>query len=177
MIRPELAAKIKFLAEPIFWGFIVLVFLWFGFRASATSHWIFVAVLLLLAGVGGFGFWMSITKLKLHPSGNQKGVVLVDERRVGFFDPDHEGGFVDLDALMRLEVRGALGERSWVLYHEDGQPLTISQNAPGAEQLLDAFSALSGLSIARFSRAFEVEADEVQLLWERPTGRPLPTVH
>ncbi len=177
MIRPELAKKLKFLAEPICWGLVVLLFLWFALRVSDTSSWIFVAVLLLLAGIAGFGFWMSITKLKLHPSGTQKGVVLVDERRVGFFDPDHEGGFVDLDALMRLEVRGSLGERYWVLYHEDGPPLSISQNAPGAEQLLDVFSTLSGLSIARFLRAFEVEGDDVQLLWERATGRAIPTVH
>jgi len=167
MIRPEIIQKLKFLAEPIFWGLGVLIFFWLAIRASATSHWIFVLVIFLLGVVAGVAFWISVTKLKLHPSGAEKGVVLVDERRVGFFDPDHEGGFVDLAALMRLEVRGALGERSWVLYHEDGPPLLISQNAPGAEQLLDTFSSLSGLSLAQFSRAFEAAGDDVQLLWER----------
>ncbi len=167
MIRREVTEQIRFLAEPIVWALLLLGCLWMALRLSATAGWIVVAVPLVLACVAGAGFWIAIAKLRLHPSGHEKGVVLVDERRVGFFDPDHEGGFVDLDALMRLEIRGELGGRAWVLYHEDGPPLTISQHAPGAEQLLDVFSTLSGLSIARFSRAFEAPYEDVQLLWER----------
>jgi len=177
MIRADVLAKLRFLAEPIAWALGVLLFLITAFRISDTASLLIVAVLLLLALVAGVGFWISAARLKLAPSGQQKGVVLVDERRVGFFDPDHEGGFVDLEALMRLELRGAFGERSWVLYHEDGPPLVISQNAPGAEQLLDVFSVLSALSIARFSKAFDADADEVQLIWER-AGRVVPkTIH
>ena len=173
MIRPEIIARVKFLREPILWGAATLGLLAAAFRMSATAGLIVVAVPVALAGVTAVGFWISASRLRLHPTGHQKGVVLVDERRVGFFDPDQDGGFVDLDALMRLEIRGEIGDRSWVLYHEDGPPLIISQNAPGAEQLLDSFSALSGLSIAQFARAFEHSEDDVQLLWERDgPGRP-----
>lgn len=177
MIRPEVISRLKFLAEPIAWGLGILLFLLIAFRISDTAHWLIVAVPFVLAMICGTGFWIALTRLKLLPSGQEKGVVLVDERRVGFFDPDHDGGFVDLDALMRLEVRGALGERAWVLYHEDGPPLIISQNAPGAEQLLDAFATLSGLTIARFSRAFEAVDEDVQLLWERDSLPSAPVVH
>lgn len=177
MIRPEVTQKLRFLAEPILWGLATLVLLGFAFRLSATANLIVVAVPLVLAVVTGVGFWISTSRLRLHPSGHQKGVVLVDERRVGFFDPDHDGGFVDLDALLRLEIRGEVGDRAWVLYHEDGPPLMISQNAPGAEQLLDTFSALSGLSIARFSRAFEANEDEVQVLWEKAAAHEPKIYH
>ena len=177
MIREDVLAKLRFLAEPIGWGIAGLIFLAIAFGISDTASWVIVAIPLILACVAAVGFWISASRLRLHPTGAQKGVVLVDERRVGFFDPDHEGGFVDLAALMRLELRGEAGDRSWVLYHEDGPPLIISQNAPGAEELLDVFAALSGLSIARFSRAFEADAGDVQLIWERASGPVVERVH
>lgn len=173
MIRAEIREKAKFLAEPISWALALMGCLWMAFRLSETANWIIIGVFLIGACIAATGFWIAINRLKLHPTGTRKGIVLIDERRVGFFDPDHEGGFVDFDALMRLEVRGVRGDRSWILYHEDGPPLAISQNAPGAEQLIDTFSALSGLSLVRITQVFETEGDAPEVLWER-TDRTAP---
>jgi len=177
MIRKEVRDKLKFIAEPMVWGGLALLLLLWTFSISDTAHWIFLACMLLIAVLMLTAFWISVTRLRLSRQGNGKGVVLVDERRVGYFGTDDEGGFVDISALMRLEVRGAYKDRSWVLYHEDGAPLVISQNASGADQLLDVFSVLSGLSLARFSQVFEAQGDTVELLWERERLKDPRTVH
>ncbi len=175
MIRPEASAKLRLMAEPIAWGAALLLCLWMTISLGRTASLIVAAVPLLGAAIAGVGFWIALSRIRLLPKGQVKGVVLVDERRVGFFDPDHEGGFVDLDALLRLEIRGDLGARSWVLYHEDGPPLQISQNAPGAEQLIDLFGALPNVGIATISRAFEDEDMDVHLIWESgQTAQKLP---
>lgn len=166
MIRPELVAKLRWMAEPIVWGIVLLVLVWIDLRVWATSHWLVLLLPLALTAAAGVAFWTACMRLRLSPDGQGEGVVLIDERRIGFFGPG-DGGFVDLDALMRLEIRGEPGHRVWVLYHEDGPPLEISQNAPGAEQLLDTFSTLSGLGLSRFAAVLEDPGDVAELLWER----------
>lgn len=170
MIRPELMARVRWMSEPLAWGAVLLALVWVLLRMIPTVHWLVLILPLGLTVGAAIAFWNACMRLRLSPNGEGEGVVLIDERRIGYFGPGDGGGFVDLDALMRLEIRGAPQDKSWILYHEDGPPLVISQNAPGAEQLLDTFSALSGLGLSRFASVLEANDDLPEVLWERAKG-------
>lgn len=99
------------------------------------------------------------------------GVVTIDERRIGYFGPDG-GGFVEMDALMRLdfqvfEVPASEALGLWHLSHADGAPVMIPMAAKGAEQLLDLFTSLPKARLGDAFAAREAGRNVTVTVWMR----------
>lgn len=175
MIRGGAVKQMRHLREPLLWAALILAFalIAYSFRAA---HWMAFAVPIVLMLMAVTGFVQAFIRMRLSSAGDAQGAVLVDERCVSYFGPN-EGGFVYLDSLLRIEVRGEPDARYWVLYHKDDVPLKIPQHAPGADQLFDVFTSLSGLSLMRISAALSPQADEIELVWSKPEPPTSTSVH
>lgn len=164
-VRPEAAAGLRRWAEPAIWmgtlGF-GLSLLWRGYARLEIV--VFVAGMLLTA-IGYALLRGAVVRLRLRPTASAPGVVAIDEGRIGHFGP-LGGGFVDLPNLVSVSIVGAPGapQRAWHLLAEDGAALWIPFGAVGAEELIDALSALPGID---FSAADERGAT----IWTRGDPR------
>lgn len=167
-VRPEVAARLKTYAEPLFWCAILVLLCLVLLRMWPVAHWGILALIgLAIGGVGiaGVNAWL---RARLTRRADAKGVVLIDEGRIGYFGPE-AGGFVEIDALFRVELRGtSMGTKFWVLHHKDGQPLNIPEHAPGAAGLLDSLASLPGLGLAQIARYLGAPSDITRVIWQRP---------
>jgi hypothetical protein len=160
-VRPELAEAFARRREALLWAAALLAgvaLLWRGWARSEPVT--------LLAGIAcaGAGFALlrgALARMRLAAEEPGPGVVTVDEGRIGYFGP-LGGGFVDLDALTRVELL-ARPTRAWRLTAEDGTRLSIPLGALGAEALLDALAGLPGLDLS--AAAADPARDRV--LWTR----------
>ncbi|MGB0497098.1 MAG: hypothetical protein ACPGID_02070 [Rubricella sp.] len=113
--------------------------------------------LVFWTGLGGLFFIAAMPllrgaalRLRLSRRRGGPGVVVVDERRVGYFGPIREdGGFIEADNLSRVTVDVARDRAVWTLDTDDGQRLSIPVDAEGASQLQDVFAALPRFPLAR----------------------------
>lgn len=167
-VRPEVAARLKTFAEPIFWGAVLVLLSLALTRLWASAHWgilLVVVVTMCGAGIAAFNAWL---RARLTQRADATGVVLIDEGRIGYFGPE-AGGFVEIDALFRVELRGtSLGTKFWVLHHRDGPPLNIPEHAPGAAGLLDSLASLPGLGLAQIARYLGTPSEITRVIWQRP---------
>jgi hypothetical protein len=170
-IRPELAERLRRWQEPIAWGAVLLaglVMAWRGYRWLSPLPF---ALGLLLAAAGLGLLLAALRRVRLRAEGREAGVVMIDERRVGYFGP-WGGGFIDIDELARVTVwRRADGDEprlAWRLSARDGTLLTIPFGAEGAEALPDALSALPGLDLEAAVAARRAPGEAVVAVWERP---------
>lgn len=106
----------------------------------------------LALGVGGIMILVSLplirwaaVRLRLTRE-HASGVVIIDERRVGYFGPD-EGGFLESDALVSVHVQPDEEGLAWRLTIEEGRTLIIPVGAEGAEGLYDLFNALPRFTV------------------------------
>lgn len=175
MIRPEVKEKLAKITEPTIWAIGILIFTWIAINLAITAHWLVVVLPVLIALTCAIAFWNAITKLRLASDGQGKGVVLIDERRVGHFGAN-DGGFVDFDALVRVEIHAEDHAKVWVLFHEDGPPLEISENAPGADQLLDMMTVLPGIKFSRITEALGDTTQTDYVVWEKSTAPKPPSI-
>jgi len=166
MIRPEIWQLLGKLKEAAFWFALILFFglLSYSFRAA---HPIAAIVPLFLGFLALLGLLLALWRMRFGPSGDVQGIVRVDERRIEYLAP-YQGGIVDLDKLQRIEVQGNESAKRWVLYHDDGPPISISTDVKGADELLDLFSGFAGLSLTRIAQALSQGAITDGVLWERP---------
>jgi hypothetical protein len=102
--------------------------------------------------------------------GDAAGVVLIDERRVGFFGPD-AGGFLETDHLFGVDLAVAEGGPEWILIGEEADSLRIPVSAKDAEALLDVFSALPGFRVDLAVAHLEDQEHGRHRIWRRPASR------
>ena len=101
----------------------------------------------LKLGVGGIMILVSLPLIRRAAvrlwltRQHASGVVIIDERRVGYFGPD-EGGFLESDALLSVHLQPSEEGPAWCLTTEEGRTLIIPVGAEGAEGLYDLFNAL-----------------------------------
>ena len=152
-LRPELAAALHRRREALVWGATLalgLALIWRGY--ARVQPLAFAAG--IAAAVAGFALLRgALARMRLAAAAEAPGVVVVDEGRIGLYGPQG-GGFVDLAALVAVEVEGGpeRPDRAWVLRAEDGAALAIPFGAAGAEALPDALAALPGIDFAAADR-------------------------
>ncbi|NNU79675.1 hypothetical protein HMH01_04395 [Halovulum dunhuangense] len=168
MIRPKAIATLSRWSEPAIYagagavGALLLV------RGVQLGGWLvmgFGAGIVALSALAGLAWYR---RTRFQGGGTGAGLVEIDERRVGYLGPEG-GGFVDLDALSRLDLLtpGDPGDAVWVLTHDDGLPLRIPLGARGAGRLVDVFSALPGIRMDAALAALEARRAQRVAVWRR----------
>lgn len=154
-VRPELSAKLGPWREASIWAGALALGLLLVWRGLAREEALVLVGGLALAWIGFALLRGALGRMRLAaPPG--PGVAVVDEGRIGIWGPQG-GGFVDLPALVAVEVSGAPGaaDRAWVLRSEDGSVLVIPFGAAGAERLPDRLAALPGIDFGAAGRGAE----------------------
>jgi len=163
LIQDSAGRLIRLWAEPLVAVTLLIMLITFMINDLRVSGW-FIA----LASIVGLALmvWVvnAIARARLRSTSDGKGVVLIDEGRIGHFGPD-VGGFVDIDALSRVQVAGATDARTWILTHLDGPPLSIPTRARDADQLVDFLASLDGVSPLRIHAA--IASEETETVWQR----------
>ncbi len=167
-IRPEVRDLLQRWSEVIASAVIMLVGLWFLF----TDQWIWQGLGIFIAVVGailGFAAWRR-TRFASLTAG--PGLVEVDERQISYFAP-YEGGVVSIDMLARITAvapvkGGGPDDLTWVLEEDGGVTLTIPNAAAGAQDLFDAFAALTDVDYSNAQRALEDRSGDSFVIWSKP---------
>lgn len=169
-LRPGARATLARWAEPALVGLLLALVAWKGagwLWRGAWAGWPAMAAALLL------GFWLrSALAAALARRGSEgPGVVVLREGEIGYWGP-HEGGFVRLADLERVEIVGP--SRGGPLWHLDAGRegrLIVPAEAEGADHLLEALSALPGFSDIGVAQALRSASPGRHLVWQR---RPAP---
>lgn len=169
-LRPGARATLAQWAEPVLVALVLglvawkaALWLWHG----APMGWFALAAAALLV------FWLrSAFALALARRGSEgPGVVVLREGEIGYWGP-HEGGFVRLADLERVEIVGP--SRGGPLWHLDAGAegrLLVPAEAEGAGHLLEALSALPGFSDIGVAQALRTPVPGRHVVWQR---RPVP---
>ncbi len=180
-IRPELRALFhRFFSNwtevyaVIFGLWFGLWLLWEGIRFGAITP--ILAGLAALA-VTGLAFYAFRQRARFPRGGTAPGVIEVTEHRIGYLSAEG-GGFVDLDALTRLEVittdDGPFApDVFWVFIHDAGPPLLVPTEAEGSDILFDALASLPGISWETALTAFSSTEPARFLVWEKHGAGPV----
>ena len=167
-IRPEMARWFARWGEPLAAGIVALVGARILWRGLTRYDWMLDAIGAVLLLLGLAAFWAAFRRAQFKPADDGPGLVAVTERRITYMS-GHGGGFADIHALRRIELRSAIGEgRVWVLKHDDGPSLEIPLEATGAEALFDAFAALPGIDMAALIAARKAGGDNRVVIWRAP---------
>jgi hypothetical protein len=163
-LRPEAVTWLRRHAETL-GAFAV-----FGVGLSAFARGA-IGGLPFYIGVGGCLILVSflfirgaVERLRLSRGQVAPGVVLLDERRLGYFGPE-SGGFLETDSLCRVELDIRVDEALWHLTGEQGDSLTVPHGAEGAAQLYDLFSRLPGLRLSPALDMIDNDLHGRHLIW------------
>ena len=169
MFRPEALETLKRWREPALIAVLFGFSLWFLWRAYVQSNLISGAIgLLFVSAVGGL-LYIAFLRARLRHAVAGPGIVEVRERLVTYFSPDDRGGESDLETLMRLQLStlpNDLGDRNWILWDSNGS-LVIPVYAEGADELIEAFAALPGLTYDKIVRVMDSREQKIFTIWQR----------
>lgn len=167
-IRPELRRVLVTWAETTIYAALTLGALWWLWAMNGVNgfwRW----------GLAGFALLVGLSLVRsavLSALGKREerapGVVSIDERRIAYFGPE-AGGFVSLEELSVVEIRGRRSGTEWVLRGEEGA-LAIPVSAEGADGLIDAFAALPGFAPTRALAPLAAAPGAAQIIWRRDRG-------
>lgn len=169
LFRPEAVETLKRWREPAAIAVLFGFALWFLWRAYVQSSLISGAIGLLFASVVGGLLYTAYLRARLRHAVAGPGIVEVRERMITYFSPDDRGGDSDLETLMRLQLStmpGDMGDRNWILWDVDGS-LVIPVYAEGADELIEAFSALPGLTYDKIVRVMNSNEQKIFTIWRR----------
>lgn len=154
-VRPELVSQARRWRESLIWAAVLALGLSLVWRGLARGEVLAPVGGLALAGTGFALLRGALGRMRLVAAPGP-GVAVVDEGRIGVWGPQG-GGFVDLQALVAVEVSGGPGaaDRAWVLRSEDGSVLVIPFGAAGAERLPDGLAALPGIDFGVAARGVD----------------------
>jgi hypothetical protein len=167
-LRPGIAAWLRQRAEPRAVAAATAALGWFALsewrRGEAILALIVGAAALLLAALLPASYRRS--RLGRPPEG--PGLVTVRERRIAYFGPV-TGGFIDLEAIVRIELVTAPGRREsvWRLRTADGDSLDVPEAAEGSAALFDALAPLPGIDWEAVLAALERPRPGILRVWER----------
>ncbi|MEL7277477.1 MAG: hypothetical protein AAGK98_13480 [Pseudomonadota bacterium] len=161
-IRPEVSGIIWKYREPIIWVPVMLSSLWMLMNARG---FLMIALCAVLYAVSTAFLLVSVQRVRFRQATASAGVVVIDERRVGYFGPV-TGGSLEMDELGELELIMADNEPQWRLTDKTGQCITVPTAAKGADGLFDLFTALPGFSMDAALRALEARSEVDVSLWK-----------
>ncbi|MEL6678559.1 MAG: hypothetical protein AAFQ51_07625 [Pseudomonadota bacterium] len=161
-IRPEVANVIWRYREPIIWVPVMLCSLWMLMNAKGV---LMLGLCAVLYAVSTAFLLVSVQRVRFRSTAEAAGVVVIDEKRVGYFGPV-TGGSLEMDDLDELELIMADNEPQWRLTDKSGQCITVPTGAKGADGLFDLFTALPGFSMDAALRALEARSEVNVSLWK-----------
>lgn len=169
-IRPSLRRWFSRWGEALAGGALALGGIWLFLRGLARLNWLAetlgIALILLGAAVG----WTAWRKARFSGHRQGTGLVEITERQIRYLSP-YGGGFVDIAAMTRLDVRQGLDDNpEWVIRQSDGPALHIPHDATGAERLYDAFILLEGMDEAALVRAANAGSGQRGVIWRAGGG-------
>ncbi len=123
-----------------------------------------------LAGLGIAAIVTGVQRMRFAQGGGGAGVVSLKERQVAYMGP-LDGGVVDLDDLIELELDGTAKPAHWRLTTL-GKHLAIPVNAEGADGLFDAFAALPGIKTERMLDILGRAPQSRVTVWEKDADKP-----
>ncbi|MFQ5624183.1 MAG: hypothetical protein ACE5FS_12415 [Paracoccaceae bacterium] len=170
-LRPEAVASLRRWAETAAAACAATLVLWTGLHLLSAGSWLGWVVLAAFGPVAAVWLKMAWTRARIATRREGPGIVVIDERRIGYLGPQ-SGGFADLESLTSVDLIGtgmaAAGNgRFWVLYHRDGPPVYVPVTAEGADGLVDAFAALPGFSLERVLEAMAGGDSGAVTIWRR----------
>lgn len=168
-IRPELIKWLSRNTEALISGCILsagVLMLWRGVLTGGVLP-ISLGVLLILVALPLLQ--RAVRRLRLS-RGHSPGVVLFDERRVGFFGPEG-GGFLETDHLYGVDFETGPEGPQWLLIGEEATNLRLPVSAKGAEGLYDLFTTLPGFPVEHALSHLEASLPGRQRIWRRPSAR------
>ncbi|WP_111429767.1 hypothetical protein [Rhodobacteraceae bacterium DSL-40] len=174
-VRPEVAARFARWREVLLWAAVAALGLWLGARGLAQGAWLVALPGGLALLTGGLLLRGAIRRVRFAALPPGEGVVMVDEGRIGFFGPT-TGGFIDLAALCRVEIRPGRAP-CWRLVADDGTVLDIPAGARGNEHLPDVLGVLPGIDFgAGLATLTDPAATFPRVIWRASTeSRPTLT--
>jgi hypothetical protein len=166
-LRPAATAALRRWAEPAAAAALAALAGWVGVRGAWEGS---VVGWLALAAAALALFWLRAAVLGALAAGpaNGAGLVVLREGEVGYMGP-HNGGFLELDDVVRIELFASGGDRPplWRLQGRDGRALVIPANAEGADHLPEALTVLPGYSDLTAVGLLQRNQPGRHLVWER----------
>jgi len=171
-MRPEMQKWLRRWGEPLGAGLVALVGIRLLWRGFARYDWMLELIGLAFLMIGFAAFWAAYRRSQFASGGAVPGLVpgLIDvtERRISLMTPEGggNGGFVDIAAMTRLEIRTSIEMgRVWVLKQSEGPTLFIPLEAAGSDKLFDAFSVLPGIDPVKLIAAAKSDSDHRVVIW------------
>ncbi len=166
MIRPELTAWARRNGEVL----AMLGLFAFGLWIATRGGWVLAALGTVVAVTGAILMRNALMRMRFSRGEGDPGVVIVDERRVGYFGPD-TGGFFEMGEIRSVELMTYPTGAHWTLRGPDST-LIIPVTAKDAGQLFEVFSALPGFPMSRAVRLVEGERSAAtHVLWREARRR------
>lgn len=164
-VRPELALAFRRWRAPILWGAAALIGLWLVWTGWQGRPVALGAGLLLTATALGL-LVEALRRQRFRGKPPAQGIVSVSEARIGYFAP-FGGGFIDIDALVRVDLVVGRGSAAWSLIAEGGTGLMIPLGARDADAIPDALARLPGVDLAAARAALSGGEPRRVPIWER----------
>jgi hypothetical protein len=162
----EFMRRLRRWREPLIFGGAAVVLAALALRGWSRGG----AAVPLLQGLAALGAAalarVGLQKARLPGQGDGPGTVVVAERRIGYLGP-LGGGFVDLDALDRIDIVSGPGGGLWRLHVTGAPPLDIPAGAEGAERLHDALASLPGIDWDRVPGHLARRRPAIVPVWEK----------
>jgi hypothetical protein len=143
-VRTELAARLRPWREALVWAAGSAAGAWLAWQGWATGAILLLLFGLLLVAVSVSLLVTELRRRRLRGQEPAEGMVVVEEARIGYFGP-RGGGFIDLDALARVEIMTDGSKPAWRLEESGGASLRIPVGARGAEDVYDALAPFARL--------------------------------
>jgi hypothetical protein len=166
-LRPQAVAELQRWREALAGGAVAALGLYWA-TGLGLIRWTGVALLVL----GALLIWSGIQRARFRAGHGGLGVVQVDERQIAYLSP-LGGGFVSVDALIRVEIGpDRSGFPVW-RFHEVDSCLTIPASAEGTGDLYEALAALPGVDMQAAIRASAGRPDKAIVIWRKS----IPMLH
>ncbi|MEO0654941.1 MAG: hypothetical protein AAFY77_08735 [Pseudomonadota bacterium] len=161
-VRPEVVATLRRWRETLAGlGALTLGSYWLVFGVGPI--WILGAG---LVAAGALLAIAGIQRARFRTGGGGAGVVRIVEGQLSYFGP-FDGGVLAIENVTAVALR----QKTWILSHEDGNPVEIPTTAEGAEALFDVFANLPGLRTQDVLDALNAPEMGYRVLWEKRPAR------
>ncbi len=162
LIRPEAAAALARWREVIAAAAALLFGVWALGAPGPVVKGVGVVAIVVGAGL----LVIALRRRLFLGSGEDPGVVSLDEGRIAYFGP-HYGGMIDVPALTEIRLRREGGKRSWLLIAAPTEALAIPHGARDAGLLFDVFASLPHFDTDAALRELQGTDDASRTVWRR----------
>jgi hypothetical protein len=171
LIRPEVRNRMVRWREVIASGGVTL----FGLWALGAPGPVLKGVGVVAVITGAALTVIAVRRVAFAGSGDEPGVVSIDEGQIAYFGPE-VGGAISVPSLSEIRLRNDDQRFSWFLITDTGEALSIPHGARDASLLFDVFAALPGFDMDEMLRQLRATQTGSVTVWRRPNVRGLTSL-